>query len=143
MKNIILGIKCLEFFFVKSELASDRLSFLPKMGLEFFSDGLEFFWKRTKKACIRHTTVLHLLSLNCLKKPVWKFSHQGKSCIFAQFINGKKIGALFRYNNVDVEVSFLCRKMKLTVIFTERMTPINWCNFTGAWAQNQGGPTKF
>ena len=43
MKNIILGIKCLEVFFVKSELASDRLSFLLKMGLEFFSDGLEFF----------------------------------------------------------------------------------------------------
>ena len=41
-KNIILGIKCLEFLYVKSELASDRLSFLPKM-------GLEFFWKRTKK----------------------------------------------------------------------------------------------
>ena len=39
-------------FFVKSELASDRLSFLPQMGLEFFSDGLEFFWKRTKKPVV-------------------------------------------------------------------------------------------
>ena len=36
-------------FFIKFELASDRLSFLLKMGLEFFSAGLEFFWKRTKK----------------------------------------------------------------------------------------------
>ena len=36
MKNGNLGMKLLEFFFVKSEIASDRLSFLPKMGLEFF-----------------------------------------------------------------------------------------------------------
>ena len=43
MKNSNLGMKFLEFFFVKSEIASDRLSFFPKMGLEFFSDGLEFF----------------------------------------------------------------------------------------------------
>ena len=50
MKNSNLDINCLEVFFVKSELASVRLSFLPKMGLEFFSDGLEFFRKHTKKA---------------------------------------------------------------------------------------------
>ena len=43
MKNRNLDMKFLEFFLVKCELASDRLSFLSKMGLEFFSAGLEFF----------------------------------------------------------------------------------------------------
>ena len=43
VKNSILDLKFLEFFLVKSELASDRLSFLRKMGLEFFSAGLKFF----------------------------------------------------------------------------------------------------
>ena len=42
-------MRFLEVFFVKSEIASERLSFLRKRGLEFFSAGLEFFWKRTKK----------------------------------------------------------------------------------------------
>ena len=52
MKNSNLGMKFLEVFFVKSEIASDRLSFLPKMGLEFFSDGLEFFLKTHKKSLV-------------------------------------------------------------------------------------------
>ena len=43
MKNRNLDMKFLEVFLVKSELASDRLSFLSKMGLEFFLAGLEFF----------------------------------------------------------------------------------------------------
>ena len=43
MKNCNLDMKFLEVFLVKCELASDRLSFLSKMGLEFFSAGLEFF----------------------------------------------------------------------------------------------------
>ena len=43
MKNRNLDMKFLEVFLVKCELASDRLSFLSKMGLEFFSAGLEFF----------------------------------------------------------------------------------------------------
>ena len=42
-KNHILDMKFLEVFLVKCELASDRLSFLSKMGLEFFSAGLKFF----------------------------------------------------------------------------------------------------
>ena len=50
MKNRNLDMKFLEVFLVKSELASDRLSFLPKMGLEFISDGLEFFLKKHKNA---------------------------------------------------------------------------------------------
>ena len=50
MKNHNLDMKFLEGFLVKSELASDRLSFLSKMGLKFFSAGLEFFWKRKKRA---------------------------------------------------------------------------------------------
>ena len=50
MKNRNLDMKFLEvFFLVKCELASDRLSFLSKMGLEFFSAGLEFFLKTHKK----------------------------------------------------------------------------------------------
>ena len=44
MKNRNLDMKFLEVFLVKCELlASDKLSFLSKMGLEFFSAGLEFF----------------------------------------------------------------------------------------------------
>ena len=43
MKNRNLDMKFLEVFLVKCELASDRLSFLSKMGLEFFLAGLEFF----------------------------------------------------------------------------------------------------
>ena len=49
MKNHNLDMKFLEGFLVKSELASDRLSFLSKMGLEFFLAGLEFFLKTHKK----------------------------------------------------------------------------------------------
>ena len=55
MKNHNFDLKFLEFFLVKFELASDRLSFLRKMGLEFFSDGLEFFFfflkTHKKKVC--------------------------------------------------------------------------------------------
>ena len=36
MKNSYLDVKFLEVFFVKSEIASDRLSILRKMGLKFF-----------------------------------------------------------------------------------------------------------
>ena len=43
MKNRNLDMKFLEVFLVKCELASDRLSFLSKMGLEFFSAGLVEF----------------------------------------------------------------------------------------------------
>ena len=49
MKNRNLDMKFLEVFLVKCELASDRLSFLSKMGLEFFSTRLEFFLKTHKK----------------------------------------------------------------------------------------------
>ena len=38
MKNSNLDMKFLEFF-VKSEIASNRLSFLRKIGLEFFFAG--------------------------------------------------------------------------------------------------------
>ena len=43
MKNRNLDMKFLEVFLVKCELASDRLSFFSKMGLEFFSSGLVEF----------------------------------------------------------------------------------------------------
>ena len=49
MKNRNLDMKFLEVFLVKCELASDRLSFLSKMGLEIFSAGLEFSLKTHKK----------------------------------------------------------------------------------------------
>ena len=49
MKNRNLDMKFLEVFLVKCELASDRLSFLSKMGLEFFSAGLEFFFENAQK----------------------------------------------------------------------------------------------
>ena len=49
MKNRNLDMKFLEVFLVKCELASDRLSFLSKMGLEFFSTGLEFFFENAQK----------------------------------------------------------------------------------------------
>ena len=51
MKNHNFDLKFLEFFLVKFELASDRLSFLCKMGLEFFRLALSFF-KRTKKELV-------------------------------------------------------------------------------------------
>ena len=50
MNNSNLGMKFLEVYFGKSEIASDRLSFLPKMGLEFFSHGLEFFFENAQKS---------------------------------------------------------------------------------------------
>ena len=40
-------------FFVKSEIVSDGLKFLRKMGLEFFWLTLSFFGKRTKKEPVK------------------------------------------------------------------------------------------
>ena len=49
MKNRNLDMKFLEVFLVKCELASDKLSFLSKMGHEFFSAGLDLFKKNAQK----------------------------------------------------------------------------------------------
>ena len=48
MKTVIWVWDFLSFF-VKAEIASDRLSFLPKMGLEFFRMALSFFENAQKK----------------------------------------------------------------------------------------------
>ena len=53
MKNRNLDLKFLEGFLVKFELASNRLSFLCKMGLEFFRLALSFFENSQKRACCR------------------------------------------------------------------------------------------
>ena len=50
MKNRNLDMKFLEFFLVKCELASNRLSFSSKMGLEFFRLALSFFENAQKKS---------------------------------------------------------------------------------------------
>ena len=52
IKTRNLDMKFLEVFLVKCELASDRLSFLSKMGLEFFRLALSFF-ENAQKKCLK------------------------------------------------------------------------------------------
>ena len=49
MKKRYLDLKFLKYVLAKSKLAFDLLSFFCKMGLEFFSAGLDLFKKKTHK----------------------------------------------------------------------------------------------
>ena len=81
MKNRNLDLKFLEGFLVKFELASNRLSFLRKM-------GLEFFWKRTKKEPVLKKQRLSIFKRSFKAENMKRNVRKQKSSVTKQ---GKKV----------------------------------------------------